>query len=142
MMTVDSQRLTTRQRRFIAEFLASGNATESARKAGYSETSAERVAFKVLRNPAVKAAIVAAEADKLEELRVTKDRLAARLARIAFANGVELDEMRCTGRDSVAAAKLLLEFMGAFERRLLHRVEALDWKALLASGPESTSDDE
>jgi len=47
-------KLTFRQRRFCDEYLKTGNATKSAVKAGYKESSARAVGSQNLRKPAVK----------------------------------------------------------------------------------------
>lgn len=129
--------ISPKQRRFVAEFLASGNATDAARRAGYSENSAHATGYKLIRrHPAVQAAIKEAEADRLAELQISAGRLDETLKRITDArSGVELELLGCTGRDQIAAIKLLYERLGLGGQRLLHRVEALDWKALLSGGP-------
>jgi phage terminase small subunit len=45
--------LTFKQERFIAEYLIDGNATDAARRAGYSERSAYSAAAKLLEHPRV-----------------------------------------------------------------------------------------
>lgn len=49
--------LNPRQKAFCEHFVSSGNATEAARKAGYSESSAEQTASRLLTNNKVKAYI-------------------------------------------------------------------------------------
>lgn len=127
--------LSPRQRRFIAEFLASGNVTRSAEHAGYSKLSARRIGFKTLRLEAVQKAIAEEEAARLAELRVTRDRLDAHLAEVAFADGPTLDAMRCTGRDKVQALKMLRDRSGALELKVFHQFDRLRWEALLGDGP-------
>lgn len=51
--------LTPKQSRFADEVVLCGNATEAARRAGYSERTACQIAYENLRKPEVKAAIVA-----------------------------------------------------------------------------------
>lgn len=112
------KKLTPKMRRFVAEFCVCMNATEAARRAGYSARTAYAISWRLLNHPAVSAAIAEEEARRLEELRVTADRLDAELARIGFASGAELERMNCTGRDKVAALKLLLERHALLEPRL------------------------
>lgn len=50
-------KLTERQRRFVDEYIITGNATEAAIKAGYSERTARVTGQENLLKPAVKAAI-------------------------------------------------------------------------------------
>ena len=46
--------LTEKQRVFVASFLLCGNGSEAARKAGYSEKMANRIAYQLLRKPLIK----------------------------------------------------------------------------------------
>ena len=50
-------KLTQKQRRFIDEYIISGNATQAAIKAGYSKKTAAVTATENLRNPNIKAEI-------------------------------------------------------------------------------------
>lgn len=50
-------RLTGKQKRFIQEYLICLNATEAARKAGYSEKVASAIGFENLKKPKIKEAI-------------------------------------------------------------------------------------
>lgn len=49
--------LTPKQRLFVAEYCATFNASEAARRAGYSEKNARRQGWENLQNPTIKAAI-------------------------------------------------------------------------------------
>ena len=61
-------KLTERQRRFVDEYIISGNATEAARNAGYSEKYAGTNSDKLLKNTNVKA-----ELDKrMQEVQTNK----------------------------------------------------------------------
>lgn len=71
----DSLRLTGRQRAFVDAYIEHRNAAEAARRAGYSERSANRQGSRLLRHPAV-----AREIEALEEEART----------IAVANRTEL----------------------------------------------------
>lgn len=56
-MSSITQKLTQKQQRFVDEYIISGNATQSAIKAGYSKRSAYSVGQENLRKPVIKAAI-------------------------------------------------------------------------------------
>lgn len=78
---------TEQQLAFIREYLVDLNATEAARRAGYSEVSAARIAYALVHaHPAVGAAIEAAKARRAEKRRVTADRVIEELGRMAFSN--------------------------------------------------------
>lgn len=53
----DKPKLNERQKRFVEEYIQTGNISESAKRAGYSARIAAVVGSEVLRNPKVKAAI-------------------------------------------------------------------------------------
>lgn len=75
-------KLNPKQERFVAEY--SGNATEAAKKAGYSARSAKQTAAELMANPLVAAAIAAKMARLTSKHEVTSERIIAELARIAF----------------------------------------------------------
>ena len=53
--------LTPRQRRFVAEYLIDSNASQAFVRAGYSPKHARRSAWRLMRIPAVRAAIDAGQ---------------------------------------------------------------------------------
>lgn len=52
------QKLTTKQRMFVNEYLLDCNATQAAIRAGYSEKTANRIASENLSKPVIQLAIV------------------------------------------------------------------------------------
>ena len=50
-------RLTEKQARFVAEYLVDLNATEAAKRAGYSEKTAYSIGFENLRKPEIQEAV-------------------------------------------------------------------------------------
>lgn len=81
--------LTERQARFVAEYLVDLNATEAAKRAGYSEKTAYSIGFENLRKPEIQGAIQAAMAQREKRTAITQDRVLQELARVAFANGTD-----------------------------------------------------
>ncbi|MGA1876377.1 MAG: terminase small subunit [bacterium] len=67
----NEDKLTERQRRFVDNFVDTGNATESARLAGYSEKSANEIGYENLKKPVVRAAICV----RMDQARITEPRL-------------------------------------------------------------------
>ena len=61
-------KLTQKQKRFVDEYLVSGNATQSALSAGYSERTAARTGSENLQKPLIKKAI----AEKMAEIETHK----------------------------------------------------------------------
>lgn len=64
-------KLTEKQKRFIDYYIETGNATESARRAGYSSKTAEAIGLENLGKPRIKAAIDA-RLKELEDKRIAK----------------------------------------------------------------------
>jgi len=80
--------LSDRQQRFVLEYLVDGNATQAYIRAGYAARgqSASACAEKLLRNAEVKTAIDEGMSKTLGRLEITRERVLAELARIAFGN--------------------------------------------------------
>lgn len=81
-----SQKLTKKQRAFVAEYLVDLNASAAARRAGYSESTAASIGHENLRKPHIAAAIQAAMDARAERTEVTQDQVLLELARIAFSD--------------------------------------------------------
>lgn len=64
-------KLTEKQRRFVDYYIETGNASEAARRAGYSERIANRIGTENLSKPVIKAAIDA-RLKELEDKRIAK----------------------------------------------------------------------
>jgi len=58
--------LTEKQRAFVEHFILCGNGSEAARKAGYSQKMANRIAYQLLRKPLVKQEIDRARRDRAD----------------------------------------------------------------------------
>lgn len=79
-------RLTPRQQRFVDGFVVGGNATEAARRAGYSERTARQIAAENLSKPVIQAAIEAARRREADYWQLQKqDVIEALLGAIAMA---------------------------------------------------------
>lgn len=75
--------LTTKQRRFVQEYLVDGNAKRSAEAAGYSQKSAYSIGQRMLSIPAVAAEIQAAEEARAKRNQVDADWVLMRLKLLA-----------------------------------------------------------
>jgi phage terminase small subunit len=78
--------LSTKQRRFVDEYLLDMNANAAAIRAGYSERTAYAHGPFLTKRPNVAAAIAQVLAARRERLAVTAERVIHELARIAFAD--------------------------------------------------------
>lgn len=78
--------LTAKQERFVAEYLIDLNATQAAKRAGYSERTANEQGSRLLANVKVSAAIAEAQAKRSKRTEITQDRVLAELAKIGFSD--------------------------------------------------------
>lgn len=65
--------LTPKQARFVAEYLIDLNATQAAKRAGYSERTAEQQGHQLLKKSLVAAAIADAQSKRSERTDITQD---------------------------------------------------------------------
>jgi phage terminase small subunit len=79
-----SARLTPKQERFVGENVKDLDATNAARRAGYSPKSANVVGPRLFTIPAVSAAIAASKAVRAKRLELKADQVFQELSRVAF----------------------------------------------------------
>ena len=72
--------LTPKQKRFVEEYLIDLNSTAAARRAGYSEKTADRIGPELLGKTCVSKAIEAAKQKRSARTEVTQDRVILELA--------------------------------------------------------------
>lgn len=82
-------KLTEKQKRFVQEYLVDLNATAAAKRAGYSEKSASRIAVELLNKTQVSAEIQKQQAKRQKRVEITQEKVLEELAAIAFANGTD-----------------------------------------------------
>lgn len=78
--------LTPKQRRFVAEYLIDLNATEAAKRCGYSEKTARSQGSALLTIPDISKAVADAQARQLNRSDLTAARVLEELRRLAFAD--------------------------------------------------------
>lgn len=91
-------RLTEKQARFVAEYLVDLNATEAAKRAGYSEKTAYSIGFENLRKPEIQEAIQAAMDARAQRTGITQDRVLQELAAIGFSKTTDFVRINENGR--------------------------------------------
>ena len=94
-------KLTPKQERFVDEYLVDLNATAAAKRAGYSEKSASRIAIELLNKTHVSAAIQERRAKLRGKLEISQEAVLQELASIAFANGTDFVTVTGAGLLSV-----------------------------------------
>jgi phage terminase small subunit len=105
--------LTRKQERFVEEYCVDFNATQAAIRAGYSPSTAYSIGSENLRKPEIKAALQAAQAAAITDIKITKNYL------IEHANDIML-KAKANGAWSAAkgANELLAKLTGhIIERR-------------------------
>ena len=91
--------LTPKQSAFAAEYLVDMNASAAARRAGYSERTAEWIGPQLLGKSHVAAAVADGMAKRAKRTEITQDRVLQELARVAF-----LDPGKLFGADGAPIA--------------------------------------
>lgn len=90
-------KLTEKQKRFVQEYLVDLNATAAAKRAGYSEKSASRIAVELLNKTQVSAEIQKQQAKRQKRVEITQEKVIEELAAVAFANGADFAQVTKTG---------------------------------------------
>ncbi len=75
-----------KQQAFVQEYLIDLNASAAARRAGYSEKTADVIGHENLGKPEIAEAIAKAMKDREARTHITQDRVLQELARLAFAD--------------------------------------------------------
>ena len=68
-------KLTEKQKRFVQEYLVDLNATAAAKRAGYSEKSASRIAVELLNKTQVSAEIQKQQAKRQKRVEITQEKV-------------------------------------------------------------------
>ena len=112
-------KLTSRQERFIKEYLINFNGTQAAIRAGYSEHNARQQASYLLTKPNI-LMIISERKNELESsLDITAERIRNELAKIAFSNIFDLvDE---TGKIKEGAKEADLSAISKYRFRQFER---------------------
>jgi phage terminase small subunit len=86
----DRDGLTQRQRRFVEHYTILGNASEAARRAGYSEATVKSAGSRLARSPAIVKALDEANAARAQRTRIDGDRVLEEVARLGFVDLADL----------------------------------------------------
>lgn len=128
------------QRAFVREYPIDLNATQAAKRAGYSEDSARQEGSRLLSNAAIQRAIEIAMQLRAERTNITQDRVLRELAKLAFSDmrkfstwgpgGVKpIDSDTLSDDDASCVAEVsetVTENGGSIKFRLYDKVAALD----------------
>jgi len=114
--------LTPKQERFVAEYLIDLNASAAARRAGYSERTADAIGRENLGKPTIAAAIAAGRAAVAERAKRSVDDVMADIAKVR-ANAMQTAAdpetalpVMVSHKDALRALELEGKHLGAFEK--------------------------
>ena len=133
-----SSKLNDRQKRFADEYLIDFNATEAAKRAGYSEKTAYSMGSENLKKPDILAYIEKRKKARIDRTQITQDKVIIELAKIAFADGMDFatvgkrnrvlltptEDLPLEKRAAVASVKKGAK--GAVEVKTYDKVKALE----------------
>ena len=126
--------MTERQKRFVDEYIATGNSAEACRRAGYTTKNTNVIGPKNLAKPEVKAAITARLKELESERIANTTEVLERLTSILRGEEVEYT-VTPSGKtiktppkigDRLRAAEHLLKVSGAFKEKLDVKLDAAD----------------
>lgn len=86
-------KLTTKQKRFVEEYLIDLNATQAAIRAGYSVQTANEQGSQNLAKLSIQSAIAIKMAERSRRTGINQDRVIMELAKIAFLNPTDVIDM-------------------------------------------------
>lgn len=127
---------TSKQRRFIDEYLIDLNGTQAAIRAGYSPRTANEQAGRFLSNPSIQEDIQKAQVERSKRTEITADAVLKEYAKIAFANmgdfahwngkTVTLEDSEQLDADKLAAVESIAETKNGINIKLHSKLGALD----------------
>lgn len=86
--------LTTKQQRFVEEYLVDLNATQAAIRAGYSADTAGAIGHENLKKPEIQLALQEARKEQQKRTGITADAVLLEIANVAMADARELVEVK------------------------------------------------
>ncbi len=128
--------MTHRQRIFITEYIKSGNATDSAKKAGYSERSAYSVGQRMLKNVEIKEEIEKIQKEALEKAEITITEVLNLITDIARNGKSENNKLK--------AMDMLMKYFGAYsdDMKLISKMNDFEIGKLADKLMNKLNDDE
>lgn len=95
----DEKKLTQKQKVFCEEYIIDWNASRAARKAGYSEKTAQQMGFENLSKPLIQAYIKEIQEDLQKQAGISKLRNLLELKKIAYSNMSDFKDGWMTVKD-------------------------------------------
>ena len=107
--------MTEKQKRFVEEYLVDLNATAAARRAGYSEKTADRTGPELLGKTCVQQAIQARMQDRAQRIQITQDKILVDLIKI---KDYCMDEEHFDAKNVIKVLELCGRHLGMFTDKL------------------------
>lgn len=132
--------LNDKQKRFVAEYLVDGNATQAAIRAGYSQKTAYSQGQRLLKHAEVATAIAKGQRRVADKLEITVERIAEELAKIGFSDlrkafdGNRLlrpDEWPDDAAAAISSIEVVTRPIGEGEVEYVHKLKLWDKRAAL-----------
>lgn len=113
-------KLTEKQKRFCEEYLIDLNATQAAKRSGYSEKTAFSIGVENLKKPLIQEYLQELMKSRSEQTGITAEKVIDELQKIAFA------ETDISGKEKMKALELLGKHLGMFSGTGSEEKEILD----------------
>jgi phage terminase small subunit len=111
--------LNDRQRLFVKYYIGTLNATESAKRAGYSPKTAAEIGYELLNKPHIAEAVEKGVEKKMSKADISAERILDELASIAFLTPEQLDALKSIkGGEKMRALELLGKYHTLFTDRI------------------------
>jgi phage terminase small subunit len=111
--------LNERQRLFVKYYIGTLNATESAKRAGYSPRTAGEIGYELLKKPQIAEAVAKGVDKKMSKADISAERILDELASIAFLTPEQLDTLKSIkGGEKMRALELLGKYHTLFTDRI------------------------
>jgi phage terminase small subunit len=112
-------KLNDRQKLFVKYYIATLNAAESARLAGYSPKAAKEIGARLLTKANIAEAIEKGVDKRMEKADISAERILDELAKIAFLTPEQLDALKSIkGGEKMRALELLGKYHTLFTDRI------------------------
>lgn len=106
--------LTEKQKAFVQEYLVDLNATAAAKRAGYSEKTADRIGPELLGKTCVSEAIQKAMQSRQQRTQVTQDMVVQEISKVAFKDAADFAESELKYANKLKALDMLARHVGLY----------------------------